>query len=230
MKKIIPGFLIVFLASCGNLLISKTEKEAVNEVLKFYGGTCNYSFGFATKNGSSEKYFELEIRKSQLVETYSKAPEIPASNIAYLFYKNLKNEQSKYDNIRVKIDLEDGQSHEYKYDALELNEVINTIPILNETSAKIKNQDFIGIFNSFDDSARVGLDENKLKAFLSPYDSAYGTIKQTQFQGFSFLKDEFNNQKIIQLYGVMQRTRENTPITVLVSRLSDKIFLIRYGL
>src|ERR1700752_3010499 len=95
--------LLLALISCNKFVsISKNEDNGIKEVLDFFGGTCEYSIGASySSNEGSKKYFELKISKSDVVEKYTEAPEVASSNVAYTFYKNLKNETKKYDEIHV---------------------------------------------------------------------------------------------------------------------------------
>jgi len=102
MRKIIGILLIGVLTACNNVGVTDTEVQAVQSVLDFYGGICNRHKGFNSENGETDTYFELEMSQSELIESYSNMLELPASNIAYLFYSNLNDEQDNYTHVKVK--------------------------------------------------------------------------------------------------------------------------------
>ena len=230
MRKAI-GILIIgigLLSACNNAGVTNTEMQAVQSVLDFYGGICNRHKGFETKNGKTETYFELEMSKSKLIESYSDMLELPASNIAYLFYKNLNKEQDNYTYIKVKINLSNGQSSEYNYYADDLKEVEKLTPILQIVSKEIKEGDYDGLLSQFDEKIAANLSVEKLKSYCAPYDSAYGQIDQTQFQGFAFFQGEQDSKPLAHLAGIMIRKKGNTPISLFVDRKSEKVVTMKY--
>ena len=228
MKKILAILLIVVFTACNNNGVTEKEVQSVKKVLDFYGGVCNRIKGFSITNGVKEKYFELEMSKSELIESYSNMLEMPASNVAYLFYSNLGSEQSKYNQIKVKINLNNGKSFESAYPAAEIKEVENFIPVLNDVSLKIKLKDYKGLMLLFDTNLVSGLNENQLKSYCSPSDSAYGKIKETQFQGYAFFKSETDKREMVHLAGILVRQNNNTPISLFIDRKSKKILTMKF--
>lgn len=57
------AFIVISFFSCKDALVTNNEKDAVQKVLNFYGGICNRSKGFTSKNGDMETYFVLEMEK-----------------------------------------------------------------------------------------------------------------------------------------------------------------------
>lgn len=112
------------ITSCGNrhegeqkptllsnaLSITDNEDKGVKEILDFYGGYCKYAIGAsASTETGKKKYFELELSKSDAIEERAKVAQMPASNIAYLFYKNLNQEErANYDEIHTVLIFADG--------------------------------------------------------------------------------------------------------------------------
>ena len=60
MKQILKIFVLLIIFSCNKIGVSKTEVEAVDKVLGFYGGEVNRSIGFKTANAKKIDYFELK--------------------------------------------------------------------------------------------------------------------------------------------------------------------------
>jgi len=228
MKKILLILLIVVFTACNNNGVTEKEVQSVKKALDFYSGICNRIKGFSIKNGVEEKYFELEISKSKLIESYSNMLEMPASNIAYLFYSNLGNEQSKYNQIKVKINLNNGKSFESAYPAIEIKEVEDFIPMLNDVTLKIKLKDYKGLMSLFDTNIVSGLNENQLKFYCAPIDSAYGEIKESQFQGYAFFNSKTEKREMIHLAGILVRQKSNTPISLFIDRKSKKILTMKF--
>ena len=67
MKQILQIVILLIIFSCNKIEVSKTEVEAVDKVLQFYGGQVNRSIGFKIANGKKANYFELQVSKSDLL-------------------------------------------------------------------------------------------------------------------------------------------------------------------
>lgn len=222
--------MLLLMASCKNAIVSEREVQAVQAVLDFYGGVCNRHKGFKKEKGKEEVYFGLEMSESKLIESYSDMLGMPASNIAYLFYTNLKEEKEKYTHIKVKINLTGGHSQEFYYSTQDLKEVETLTPVLQTVSEIIKTKDFNALYSLIDQSFAAEVSADQLKSYCTPFDSAYGQIRTTQFQGFSFFHDKDSNREQALLNGIMLRTGKNTPISVVVDRQNKKVFGIRFEL
>lgn len=228
MKKIIGTLLIGALTACTQVSVTEAEIQAVQSVLDFYGGVCHRHKGFNSENGVTDTFFELEMSDSELLESYSNILEFPASNIAYLFYSNLNEEQDKYTQVKVKINLANGESYEYSYQADDLKEMEKLTPVLQTVSDKIKSEDYNGLLSHFDKDIASNLNSNQLKAYCSPYDSTYGKVDKTQFQGFAFFAGNKDNRPLAHLVGIMRREKENTPISLYIDRKSGQIMTLKY--
>src|SRR5438309_8729239 len=101
-KYFVLSSLLMVISCTGNFKITDNEDKGVKEVLSLFGGYCKYSIGWdvSTKTGK-KKYFELELSKSAFVDNMADMTELPASGVAYYFYKNLKGERRKYTHIKV---------------------------------------------------------------------------------------------------------------------------------
>jgi hypothetical protein len=228
MKKLFGILLVLVMAACNNVSVTDTEVKAVQSVLDFYGGICNRYKGIDFKNGTKETYFELEMSQSELIESYSNMLEMPASNIAYLFYSNLKDEQKNYTLVKVKINLTTGQSHEYSYSAPDLKEMERFTPVLQTVSEKIKAHDYNGLLSQFDTAIASNLTAEQLKIYCSPYDSAYGQVKQVYFQGYAYFEPENENRALVHLAGAMLREKKNTPISLSIDRKTKRVLTMKY--
>lgn len=187
MKQFLPILILSILFSCNKVDISKIEINAVDKVLQFYSGEINRSIGFQTKNTKKLNYFELKVSKSHLLNKDLQHLGEHAGNIAYLFYSNLGNEQKNYDEIRVIIDLENGESRSYKFLNSELKEIENLYPTIEQTNNFINKSDYKSLANQM--SKTVGTKEIEIKKLFENIHSKHGAPDQIQFQGFSFAKD-----------------------------------------
>ena len=204
MKQILQIVILLIIFSCNKIEVSKTEVEAVDKVLQFYGGKVNRSIGFKIANGKKANYFELQVSKSDLLNNDIKYLTEQAGNIAYIFYTNLKDEKSNYNEIRVKIDLDNGTSQEYNFSTTELKEIEELYPEIEKTNNFIKDADYKSLIRDADYKSLatqngeigVGITENKLKNIFDQRTSEFGNIKQIQNQGFSFHKSEYRGDFI----------------------------------
>jgi len=101
-------------------------------------------------------------------------------------------------------------------------------PILQTTSDKIKSEDYQGLLSQFDTDIATNLSADQLKTYCTPYDSAYGKIDMTQFQGYAFFEGKEDNRPLAHLAGIMIRENNNTPISLFIDRKSRKIMTMKY--
>lgn len=195
MKQILQILILLIIFSCNKIGVSKTEVEAVDKVIQFYGGQVNRSIGFKIANGKKANYFELQVSKSDLLNNEQRYLTEQAGNVAYIFYTNLKDEKSNYNEIRVKIDLDNGTSQEYNFSTTELKEIEELYPEIEKTNNFIRDADYKSLATQ-NGEISVGITENKLKDIFDQRKSKFGNIKEIQNQGFSFHKSVYRGDFI----------------------------------
>lgn len=197
MIKKLSIIVFVFILSCNNENVGVTEKEvdAVQQVLNFYGGECMRHKGFSIKNGVRKRNFELEMSKSSLLENSDSRLNPHSANIAYLFYSNLGNEKSNYEEIKVKINLSNGKSSEFVYSDKELKVIENLQGQLKIITGLILAKDYDNLAKQFDESISIG--KSDLEKLFSSLESKFGGMKETQFQGFEFKQTAEHGELII---------------------------------
>jgi hypothetical protein len=228
MKKIIAIVFSIIMFSCNDADVTKVEINAVQSVLNFYGGICNRSKGFETENTKTLTYFELEMSKSKLISSYSKMPELPASNIAYLFYSNLENEKDKYSFIRVKTNFSEKHSATFDYNAKELIEIETLVKIFKNVASDIKQKKYSHLYSRFEVDSSSVLTAQMIESYCATDDSAYGGISKYQFQGFSFLEPDKESNPEVHLGGILVRKKTNIPLSVFIDRKTTKVNSIRF--
>lgn len=227
MKKLLGILLIVLLAGCKNVIISENEEKAVDSVLKIYGGHCNSSKSFTKSTSGNSSHFTLEMSDSKVLEGLKQISELPASNIAYIFYTNLGGEKSKYTDIKVKIKFSGEQTSEFSYPVADIIKADRHKPVLMSVSDKIKAKDYNGLYTLFDTAAIPALTVDKLQGFCYQNDSAFGAIESTQFVGFSFFKSD-DGADMVTLGGVSKRGKGNMPLNIIVDRNSKKVMSLKF--
>lgn len=190
MKKQLLLFIFsFFLFSCNKVSISSDEKSSLEKVSQFYGGMTNYSKGFENKNGYPIDFFEIKMSKSSLLNKDVVNLTKHAGNIAYLFYSNLSKEnQKKYIEIRVSIELNNGESRSYKFKQSELNGVLQFLPSLENANYLIISKDYKKLATLFRNDMNVS--EENLKDLFNKIHSSLGEIKEIQYQGHEFSTDD----------------------------------------
>src|SRR5690554_9396 len=221
MRIFLQALVLLTFISCNKIGVSETEAKAIKKVLAFYGGRANYSIGFDTRNGSNVNFFELKINESPLLNNDREWITIHAGNIAYLFYSNLNEEKkSKYNQIRVSVDLTNGESRSYKFSESELKEIEELYPEIEKTSKYIKYGDYTSLMNQF--SKKVDIEEKELEGFFGEIISKYGMITDIQMHGFTFFEEEGYGDcvEIVQFIALKEKSG---PIILVYSRETNEL-------
>lgn len=240
--------LITFLlSSCGNkgqsdeetgklsdlIKVSENEKRGVQEVVDFYGGKCEYSAGSTiSKNKGSIKYFKLSLNESDILEENAQRIEIPASNIAYLFYKSLNDEQKKYDEIRIEVKFKDGQKSVFDYSTIILQSVLKRMPFAFKVVGLIKDQKYEELTSIINDTAVFEFNKEELAPALKGVEEQFGKITKEAFRPFGFRIDEYKDRLILHICGAIMRERQNNEFSMDVDLNSEKeeVYLIQFQL
>jgi len=246
MNKILS--LIIFtllLTACGNkrdgeqktgllsyfVSITDNEDAGVKEILGFYGGQCKYAVGASasTKDGK-KKYFKLELSKSDAIEKFANKIEMPASNIAYRFYKNLKEEKSYYDEIHSVIIFEDGTKKTFKYSAEKLELVSKRMDLANKVVELLTHKDYKSL-KSLLNSDFGQYDKEELISNLIKFEPQFGDIKEFRLFGFRINVIE-NGMNLLHISGVLIREVQNSEFSIDVDLNSEKeeVLILQYKL
>ncbi len=225
MKNITNVFLFVFtIISCGcqqpdkQINATINEDKGITEILDNYGGNCEYSSGSETVSelggsATTNKYFKIEMSKSKVIETLSQKIELPASNIAYLFYKNLNEEKSKYNEIQVVLLMNDGKKMTYKITTEKLEVVKSKMPLVFKAVGLIKDKKFEELRLILNDTSLIKYNKNELIQNVSKFDKTFGTVIEFLPYGFKFYKSESGND-ILHISGIIKRDKQNNEFSV----------------
>jgi hypothetical protein len=226
MNKILTLLLLsITLISCKkNIGVTEKEVNAVQQVLNFYNGECLRHKGIESKNGETKTYFELEMSKSPLLESNATNLKPHAANIAYLFYTSLDDEKKDYNQIRVKINLQNGTTSQFSYSDKEIEEIEKLMPKIDNISQLIKNKDFETLTNLFDKT--LELETSQIAELFNKLDNQFGNVKQDQFQGFEF-KEMKDIGQVITIN--VAQVREKTALTMVLTFIRSNQNLISIG-
>lgn len=225
MRKKLSVLVLIILCSCNKVTETENEINSVQAVLNFYNGECLKSKGFEKNNGVDKQYYEIEISKSELLNQSPDKLKSHSANIAYLFYSNLKNEKSNYDEIKVKINLSNGESQSFKYEDKELIEIENLQPKINEIIEYIKTDNYRSLTKQFEDSIKV--EEKTISELFISLQSKYGKINKTQFQGFQF-EDSNNFGKLIIIREALVFEKISASMNLIFNRETKKLISVEF--
>lgn len=225
MRKILSVLVLIILFSCNKVIETENEINSVQAVLNFYNGECLKSKGFEKNNGVDKQYYEIEISKSELLNQSPDELKSHSANIAYLFYSNLKSEKSNYDEIKVTINLSNGESQSFKYADKELDEIENLQPKINEIIECVKTDDYKSLTKQFEDSIRI--EEKTISELFSSLQSKYGKINKAQFQGFQ-IEDSNNFGKIIVIHEALVFEKITASMNLIFNRVTKKLISVEF--
>lgn len=218
MKTLYCCCILLFLFNC----VSKKELDSLNEISRFYGGDVNLTYGFIAStrdedNETNGKYFKITVTGSTSVQQFENLS-LPASNIAYLFVKNLSKENLENYSYIVVIIKNEGPDYKEEYSIASLQEIKKQLPIFNKVSLLLKSKNYPELFSRFHKEVTANLDENKFKQETEDLDSIYGKIESLQFQGFTYSTEQIGEtySDLIRLSGVLVREKQNTQFSITI--------------
>jgi hypothetical protein len=230
MKTIYYTTLVLILCSCQNekdghqkpsilshfIKTTQFEKSGVDEVLDYYGGNCYYSKGVEYSTGKpNAKYFDLEISSSDILNKQIDNFFIVSSNVAYLFYKNIRNSDHDYQQIHVSIKSNDVLVEEASFEVKDLEIVHKNQSKLLGYVDLFANKKYDEILDRIDSTTNFSSEvDGNVKKVLIETDSIFGEIDITNpflLAGFHFQPE---NNEIVRYYGVLVRTIKNCEFSI----------------
>ncbi|MBK9530507.1 MAG: hypothetical protein IPO42_01695 [Chitinophagaceae bacterium] len=213
--------------------ITDNEDKGIKEIIAFYGGYCEY--GVEKKiytDKDNETNFWIKFSKSTTVDSLAKVAELPGSNIAYIFYKNLVKEKSNYNQIKSELIFSDGGTMKFSYTIPQLEKVKFKIQLVDKIVSLIKNKNFKDIKNYLIvDTALFKYDKDILISNLEKVEPEFGNASDFIPYGFTFSKAE-NGQEILHISGLIKRDKQSNYFSVNLdpNSLKDEIYSLNYQL
>jgi len=180
-------FGLTLLVSCSSAP-EHTEplKRAVpEEVTAFFGEDITYGKGHHTSTGEPKgTYLEVAVHDEKLGQQYGDLS-LPASNCAYLSYKNLPaTERQQYDYF--KITMQDGSTpHSYTFPRLELAQAAQAATDLDVLMTSFKDRNYPAVVNTFSASAITPEIRAQLPANLATIEQKIGPVQQYYLEGYA---------------------------------------------
>ncbi|MFI2742732.1 hypothetical protein ACG2LH_08335 [Zhouia sp. PK063] len=210
--------------------ISNHEDAGVKEILDSYGGQCKYAVGASasTKDGS-KKYFVLEMSKSDVIDNQLDKVYLPSSNIAYRFYKNLKEEKKNYDEIKVVLISKENKKQEFDFPITLLEKAEKRIKVAEKTVSLIKETQFEKLKDMLNNEL-VPFDKDELISRLKDIEPQFGNILEFRLFGFKITK--IKDKKLMHISGVIIRDKQNNEFSIDIDFNSDKyeLYQLQYKL
>lgn len=213
-KWIIPGLAIIMAAySCKNSTISENEKKAVKEVVNLYGGKVTVSKQDSTTPAGNKNIVQVQLSQSRFADNYTDMamPELPASGVAYAFYKKLGNEKQKYTHVKTQLVLKNGEKEEYEYPVDELELVNEKMPIAQKIADLIKQRNYKALKPMLD-STYGGYDKEQFIENLEETDARLGKANELVIVGFRFYK--LSGKDILHISGQMMRSAGTNAVSI----------------
>lgn len=240
-------FFIIFFCSCkpkhkgeiktgllSNLVsTSDNEDKGIKEIISFYGGQCEY--GVEKKvhtHKENETNFWLKFSKSAAIDSFAKIAELPGSNIAYIFYKNLDKEKSNYNQIQSELIFGDGETMKFSYTIAELEKVKAKIQLVDKIVNLIKNKNFKDIKNYLNvDTTLFKYDKDQLISNLQKAELEFGNASEFIPYGFKFSKAN-NGKEILHISGLIKRDKQSNYFSINLdpNSVKDEVYLLNYQL
>jgi hypothetical protein len=246
LKLLIIIAISIVIASCGNtregeqkpsllsnlLTITDNEDKGIKEILDFYGGSCEYSLGAsASTETGRKKYFAIEVSKSDAIEAKTKVARMPASNIAYLFYKNLNAEERKnYDEIQVILVLANAEKKTFEFPTAQLELVCQRMKVVDKVVGLIKAKNFEGLSPLINDSSVATYDKKELITNMAKLDTQFGNVTEGfRCLGFTINK-ALNGTEVLHIAGAVMRDKQNHEFSVDLdlNGKDESIYLLQY--
>ena len=206
------------------------ELNGVDAILDFYGGECKYGLGASASNiEGKKKYFELEMSKSESIEKKLNKVHLPSSNIAYLFFKHLKEEKKNYDEIHVILISKNGTKEEFNFSIELLEKVEKRLTLANKTINLIKDKKYEEL-KSLMNNEIVPFDKDQLISQLEKIEPQFGNIKEFLFFGFKVVP--YKGVNLLHLSGAIIRDKKNSEFSIDIDFDSskDELYQLQYKL
>lgn len=188
--------------------ITDRENNGVKEILDFYGGYCEYSIGVALSTAEANtKYFELKLSKSEALDDYLKSPEVVASNMAFIFYNNLKEEKKNYTEIHSVLQFNNGEQFKEIYSKEQLDLIQQKMAVLNKVVEIMKSKDLEPLKDILSNESYNTDSKNDLIKNINNAEATFGNVKGFQLYGFQ--QGTINDFNILKILGVIERDKKN---------------------
>jgi hypothetical protein len=230
----LPLFSLAALASCAPAT-EPGEPVAYarpDEVTAFFGEDITYRKGRQTAAEPKGTYLEVAVHDDKLAQQYGGDLSLPASNCAYLSYKNLPAaERSQYNYL--KITMQDGLTpSSFDFPAPELAQATRAAADLDTLMTLFKDRNYPAVVNTFNASAITPTMRAQLPADLATIEQKMGPVQQYYLEGYAPVQEQVAGKKqaLVRLFVTLSHPQKASRALVVVdpARRPREPFL--YGL
>jgi hypothetical protein len=177
--------------SCKNNLgvFSDNEMKAINEIGSFYGGTLRIEKKWDENNATLIVVLKDSTMGVDTQMTYLQ-PALIASNMAYILYKNMVEERSKYAAIVASVTIADGETHTYLYPMTELALAETQMALVDKIVDLLKAKNYEGLNIHLSDKSPFSKSTKKERiAFIKRVEDKYPSTEYFELLGFGQTTD-----------------------------------------
>ena len=213
--------------------LSKNENAGLQEVIKNYGGSVHFEKGAipATDDTPQIRFFEIKIEDSKKINADKSLARLHASNMASLFYQQLKTETAQYDQIHTIIVLDDNKKTTTRFPTEDLAIVKKKTQFLDKILNLIQEKKYDELRTYINNKELPPIEVDALIQKLDDFDTQFGILQSYEPLGFS-KKKTVDGKAVLQLIGNVVRQTGTTPLSVYVDMQAeeDNILLLQYNL
>ncbi len=195
---------------------TNNEKDPLQEAKRIYGGLIVFD-----KNKS-----EIIASSSPKLNSMSDIVSLPASHIAWLFYKNA--DEKPADSLSVVVKLSNGQNPVYSFPVQQLKKANDHIAAIEQTAAFLKKDDYAGLYGLFSPEVAAQMTQQDLGLFCNEVFEQKGKPVGFTFQGFKFFTLSGKNKELIHYAGMLHREKQDTPLSVFVDPDKGQLYSIKF--
>ena len=223
---------LTFVSCKNNIVFSENEMKGLNEIREFLGGslTCGKHWGNSTDEGKTS-VFTVTLKESDGAEAIAntkmsiRPAQMIASNMAYMLYKNMVEERSKYTAIRATINFANGKTNTLQYSITELEVAATKIKVVNKIVDLLKAKNYEGLNAYFvDKSPYSKLTKKERIAFVKSVEAKYPSTEDFELWGFG------QNTETIAFMGNLIRGGEPYRFIIMLNPdvSKEEVYLIDY--
>ena len=211
---------------------NENEKKGIKDLLNYCDGYCEHGVGKRTSTSDGEtQYYSLEFSKSESLEDAKKLNLNITSSFAYIFFRNLKEEREKYDEIIVGVKYIDGSVSDEIFPFSELEIVEEKMKDVERIVEIIKKKEFDVLRPMLKDTTTIPYSVDKLISGIENVDTDLGIVKGFNPLGYRFYSTN-NSNKVLHIYGSVERDNmtHNLSVDFDINSPKGEVLMISYKL
>jgi hypothetical protein len=171
--------------------------------------------------------FEIALSESPVLNKYREIIQMPMSNAAYLFFKNLSEiEKIKYSSIRVAATLSNGETIKNSYSCSDLAVVLKKVNFTKRFVELINEKKISTITTLIEGGGKVN--DKRVKNFLQ-FEADKPPIRELLIYGFRFYDIGQRDERRLHISGVLRRYSLNNEFGIDVSLQKDEVHDISHN-